>query len=86
MLKVSETTINNDLINVKKWFAENGIKLIRKSNIGIYIDYEEDDYRKSCMRYIESDISESQEKLLRMIDEDIVEGVAQIFLMLKVKE
>lgn len=78
MLKVSETTINNDLINVKKWFAENGIKLIRKSNIGIYIDYEEDDYRKSCMRYIESDISESQEKLLRMIDEDIVEGVAEI--------
>lgn len=82
-LKVSEGTINNDLDIVEQWFLDSDIKLIRKPGLGIYLDYEEENYRKSCIRFIYQNMDipninkalENNEPLYALIEQDIVNKV-----------
>ena len=78
MLGVSETTINNDLNNVKEWFDKNNIKLIKKSGVGIYIEYDEENYRNACIRYILSDINNAMDKLAKFVDKYIILNIKEI--------
>ena len=77
LLRVSEATIHSDLEVVDKWFTEYRINLVRKSGLGIYLEYKEDDYRKACMRYIYQVAENPMEGALDLIDEDIIENVKQ---------
>ena len=45
-LKVSEGTLSNDLDGVEAWLKEFDIKLIRKQGLGIYLEGNENNYRK----------------------------------------
>ncbi|MDD3361195.1 MAG: BglG family transcription antiterminator [Hespellia sp.] len=51
-LKVSETTITNDLEEIRTWFDQNGIKL--QKNNGIELVYEEENYRRAVLHWIEN--------------------------------
>ena len=51
-LHVSETTISNDLDAVGEWLDMYGIRLERKSGVGIGIDYTEAAYRKAVLAYV----------------------------------
>lgn len=83
ILTVSETTINNDLDTIKKWFEQNDIKLIRKTGLGIYLNYKEENYRKACMRYITSDTKDTLEKLSNIVDKNIIDRVKKVIQSIK---
>ncbi|MCH3964261.1 MAG: transcription antiterminator [Clostridium sp.] len=75
LLKVSEGTISNDLDTVENWFLENNIKLVRKSGLGIYLDYKEEDYRKACMRYVYQNSEDPFKLLSDLIEPDIIDKI-----------
>ena len=75
LLKVSEATINNDLDPVEEWFTKSNITLVRKSGLGIYLDYEEEDYRKACMRYIYQNTEDPLNRLSDLVEANIVNKV-----------
>lgn len=75
LLKVSEATINNDLDSVEEWFSKNNVNLIRKSGLGIYLDYKEEGYRKACMRYIHQNTEDPLSRLSDLVEADIVRKV-----------
>ncbi|MCM8710154.1 BglG family transcription antiterminator [Clostridium sp. SYSU_GA19001] len=75
LLKVSEATINNDLDNIEEWFLKNNINLVRKSGLGIYLDYKEEDYRKACMRYVYQNTEDPLNRLSDLIEASIVSKV-----------
>ncbi|EPY6470562.1 BglG family transcription antiterminator [Clostridium sporogenes] len=83
LLKVSDGTINNDLDNVEKWFSKNNISLVRKSGLGIYLDYKEEDYRKVCMRYVYKNTEDPLNKLSDLIESSIVNKVIDSMKQLK---
>lgn len=74
-LKVSEATINNDLDTVEDWFLKNNVNLVRKSGLGIYLEYKEDGYRKACMRYIYQNTENPLSRLSDLIEASIVSKV-----------
>lgn len=45
-LKVSEGTLSNDLDGIDEWLREFDVKLIRKQGLGIYLQGDENNYRK----------------------------------------
>lgn len=55
--KVSESTISGDLEAVESWFAQYGIRVIRKTGSGIEIQGEESDYRRAIRVFIEENIN-----------------------------
>lgn len=75
LLKVSEATINNDLDPVEEWFMKSNVTLIRKSGLGIYLEYEEEDYRKVCMRYIYQKTEDPLNRLSNLVEANIVNKV-----------
>lgn len=52
LLKVSESTISNDLPSIEKELSKNGIQLHRKPGYGIYLSYEEINYRKTLLHHL----------------------------------
>lgn len=54
--KVSESTISGDLEAVESWFAQYGIRIIRKLGSGIEVEGEETDYRRAIRVFIEENI------------------------------
>lgn len=75
LLKVSEATINNDLDPVEEWFMKSNVTLVRKSGLGIYLEYEEEDYRKACMRYIYQNTEDPLNRLSDLVEANIVNKV-----------
>lgn len=55
--KVSESTISGDLEAIEGWFAQYGIRIIRKTGSGIEIQGEEKDYRRAIRAFIEENIN-----------------------------
>lgn len=75
LLKVSEATINNDLDTVQEWFLKNNVNLVRKSGLGIYLEYKEDGYRKACMRYIYQNTEDPLSRLSDLVEASIVSKI-----------
>lgn len=48
MLYVSRSTIEKDLIDVSNWLKEHNLKLIRKTNYGLYVEGNEEDIRNAA--------------------------------------
>ncbi|MCJ7691051.1 MAG: PRD domain-containing protein [Clostridiaceae bacterium] len=83
ILKVSEGTINNDLDNIEKWFLKNNINVVRRSGLGIYLEFEEEDYRKACMRYVYLNTQDPLYKLFDLVEPNIVNNVIDSIKKLK---
>ena len=58
-LRVTESTISNDLDKLEPWFSNHGLSLIRKPGLGIYIQGSEQEIRKAIIHYIYENIDES---------------------------
>lgn len=72
LLKVSEATVNNDLDSIEEWFLKNNITLVKKSGLGVYLDYKEEDYRKACMRYVYQNTKDPLNRLSDLVEVSIV--------------
>ncbi|MDO4535236.1 MAG: BglG family transcription antiterminator [Clostridium perfringens] len=59
-LKVSEGTLSGDLDNIAKWLEKFNIKLIRKPGLGIYVQGEENDFRKALVSLLYDSINENE--------------------------
>ncbi len=55
-LKVTEATIANDFIKCEQWLADNGVKLIKKQGVGIYIESREICIRRAMRKLIVSSL------------------------------
>lgn len=64
LLQVSEGTVNYDLDVIDKWFGQSGVGLIRKRGLGIYLEYQEEDYRKACMMYVHQDSNGADQRMI----------------------
>lgn len=59
-LNVTEATISYDLDKLEPWFLKNQLKLIRKPGVGVYIEGEEKDIRKSILDLLYEHYSQEQ--------------------------
>nr|WP_302595433.1 BglG family transcription antiterminator [uncultured Cellulosilyticum sp.] len=59
-LKVSEGTLSNDLDEIEEWLQKFGITLIRKQGVGIYLEGEEESYRKVLSEILHSTIGDEE--------------------------
>jgi mannitol operon transcriptional antiterminator len=59
-LKVTEGTISNDLDKAQQWFARQGLKLIRKPGLGVYVKGQESVIRKAMVNFIYENMDEDQ--------------------------
>lgn len=75
LLQVSESTVNHDLGDVDKWFAQNDILLVRKPGLGMYLLYQEENYRKACMRYIYQNAQNAMTALYEFVERETVDKV-----------
>jgi len=83
ILKVSEGTINNDLDNIEEWFLKNNITVIRRSGLGIYLNFKEEDYRKACMRYVYRNAHDPLNRLSDLIEPSVVNNVIDLIKKMK---
>lgn len=72
ILKVTEGTISNDLDKVAQWFEKQGITLIRKPGLGVYIEGQETNIRKAMVHFIYENIEEDQ--LLGVIRNSLIKS------------
>lgn len=87
LLKVSETTVNNDLEQLAEWFLDVNLKIKKKPGLGIYLEGKEADYREACLRYMnenrEHDFlrrikGREKSKIYALFDRYYVESVYEI--------
>lgn len=69
-LKVTETTISNDLEKANEWFKKHRLNLIRKKGLGVYVEGKENHIRKAMISLIYENINESQ--LLGIIRQNLL--------------
>lgn len=86
LLQVSDGTVANDLEMIEPWFHENNIRLVRKSGLGIYLEYQEEDYRKACRCYICRNAGEAPKLLLQFAEAAVIEPIAQEIAALQEQE
>ncbi|MCL2557124.1 MAG: BglG family transcription antiterminator [Treponema sp.] len=77
LLKVSESTTNHDLDSSEQWFSKSGVGLVRKPGIGVFLSYDEEDYRKACMRYAHENMNESLSLLYDLVPRALVDKVSE---------
>lgn len=87
LLKVSETTIGNDLDALESWFGKNKIQLVRKSGVGVFLEYEEMDYRKALYHFVMEQlqmsrvhhlVEEEWAEVSGLLDREIFAGVLAV--------
>lgn len=71
MLKVTDSTISNDLDKLEGWFIEQKLKLVRRHGLGVYVEGEEKSLRQAIIKYIYDNVDEK--KLLSLVDENLTE-------------
>lgn len=72
ILKVTESTISNDLDKAEAWFENHGVILIRKPGLGVYIDGPEINKRRAIVSLIHENADEGQMlSLLKNSSKDI---------------
>lgn len=75
MLKVTDSTISNDLDKLEGWFSEQKLKLVRRHGLGVYVEGEERSLRQAIVKYIYDNVDEK--KLLSLVDEDYSKNVGR---------
>ena len=81
-LKVTDSTISNDLDRLEPWFREQGLNLLRKPGLGVSLLGNERDLRRAIVRYIYEHIGEDE--LLQLTQDNInVESDKKIAQMSK---
>lgn len=76
ILQVSEGTVSNDLDELKPWFVSFNVKLIRRSGLGVGLQYDEENYRKMMLGFIEQYHDHSLLDLQRM---EIIKGTISVW-------
>lgn len=71
-LKVTETTISNDLEKADEWFKKHSLHLIRKQGLGVYVEGKESHIRKAMISLIYENTNESQ--LLGLIRKNLTDS------------
>jgi mannitol operon transcriptional antiterminator len=71
-LKVTETTISNDLEKADEWFKKHNLNLIRKQGLGVYVEGKESHIRKAMISLIYENTNESQ--LLGLIRKNLTDS------------
>ena len=71
-LRVTDSTISNDLDKLESWFHEQGLNLLRKPGLGISLLGSERDLRRAIVRYIYEHVGE--EELLKLVQNNIDVG------------
>ncbi|SHJ92110.1 BglG family transcription antiterminator [Hespellia stercorisuis] len=89
-LGVSEATINHDLEDLQPWFDKSGIHLVKRTGYGVAMEYEEADFRRLIMTYIqeypEEKIQDSTlEETLKVSLADLSEKLMEQFTVESVK-
>ena len=79
-LKVTETTISNDLEKADEWFKKHNLNLIRKQGLGVYVEGKENHIRKAMISLIYENTNESQ--LLGLIRQNLTSVLHQMILKL----
>ena len=59
-LKVSEGTLSSDLDEIEEWLQKFGITLIRRQGVGIFLEGEEESYRKVLSELLRSAIGDEE--------------------------
>lgn len=72
-LKVTDTTISNDLEKADEWFKMHKLNLIRKQGLGVYVEGKESHIRKAMISLIYENTNESQ--LLGLIRQNLTNSV-----------
>ncbi len=68
-LKVTDGTISNDLDKLEPWFQKHSLRLVRKPGLGVYIEGDEQDFRRAVIRYIYENMGEQE--LLDLVHESM---------------
>ncbi|MCM8712022.1 BglG family transcription antiterminator [Clostridium sp. SYSU_GA19001] len=87
-LNVTEGTVSHDLDKVEQWLQAYNLKLVRKPGVGVYINGQEEEFRKAIVNLIYENINEvelldlirenlsmhldTRERLLNLIDKDTI--------------
>lgn len=58
-LKVAESTVSNDLDKLEPWFKKQRLQLVRKPGLGIYLQGDEQDIRKTTLQFIYENTDEN---------------------------
>jgi mannitol operon transcriptional antiterminator len=75
ILKVTESTISNDLDKADNWFSKYDLNLIRRPGYGVYVEGQENNKRKAIVSLIYENTNENQMlELIRNNDPDTVES------------
>lgn len=72
MLKVTDSTISNDLDKLEEWFTEHGLTLVRRHGLGVYVEGDEKSLRQAIIKYIYDNVDEK--KLLSLVDENMAKS------------
>lgn len=84
LLQVSEATISHDLEVVDAWFTRHQITLERRAGFGIFLSYEEQNYRNAILSYIskygDKDASDQE---LSVLDKNVKDEVEDILCQMK---
>ena len=68
-MKVTDGTISNDLDKLEPWFQKHSLRLVRKPGLGVYIEGDEQDFRRAVIRYIYENMGEQE--LLDLVHESM---------------
>ena len=86
-VRVTDSTISNDLDKLEPWFREQGLKLLRKPGLGVSLLGDERDLRRAIVRYIYEHVGE--ERLLNLMQDNLpdeddapIAGVSKFLLEL----
>ncbi len=68
-LRVTDSTISNDLDKLEPWFRDQGLRLLRKPGLGISLLGDERDLRRAIVRYIHEHVGEDD--LLQLVHDNL---------------
>lgn len=74
LLHVTDSTVSHDLDRVQPLLAEQGITLVRRPGLGVYVEGAERDIRSALVRIIHDRVDEVE--LLALVADDGAEGAA----------
>ena len=74
ILDVTDSTVSHDLDRLQPFLAEQGITLVRRPGLGVYVEGAERDIRSALVRIIHDHVDEVE--LLALVADDGAEGAA----------